>query len=311
MAHLSRRRFLTIAAAAASAGTLPLGNTAHAETTRHWLGTALGARASIRLDHPDAYNIIIAIRAELDRLEQIFSLYRASSELSRLNGSGKLLHPSFEMVELLSLCDSIHSATSGLFDPTIQPVWATYAENYASERIPETTAIEAALKQTGWSKVSFSPERITLHEAGMALTFNGIAQGFIADKIARLLREKGLGNILVDTGEFYALGPMPNGKEWPVELKSEQSSAPYRKVSLSDAALASSASLGTAFDPAGRVGHIIDPRSGRTAPSNFPLITVRAPTAARADAFSTAMCLMTAEEIDKLAASQSDIRVYF
>lgn len=310
MSKLSRRRFLTIAAATSALGVWPLDSFALSGPTRYWVGTAVGARASIRLSHPNAAHIIELVRAEIERLEQTFSLYRTTSELSRLNRDGQLLQPSFEMVELLSLCTSIHAATAGFFDPTIQSIWATYAEHYASGRIPDGAAINAARQRVGWSKVSISPERIALDEPGMALTLNGIAQGFIADKVARLLRDKGFDSILIDTGEFYALGRMPDGGEWPVELQSEQTHQPFRRVSLADAALASSAPLGTVFDSAGLVGHIIDPKSGRTAEPTIPLVTVRAPTAARADALSTAMCLMTADDIKKLAAMNSDISVF-
>lgn len=306
---LNRRRFLTIAAAAAA--TWPLAHQARAETTRYWLGTALGARASIRLDHPDAGRIIEEIRNEIERLEQIFSLYRANSELSRLNRDGQLAYPSLEMVELLSLCGAIHQATSGRFDPTIQAVWATYAEHHAAGRTPDAAAIDQALRRVGWSHVSISPQRISLERTGMALTLNGIAQGYIADKVAALLRHKGLDNILIDTGELYALGHAPQGGEWAVELQSGQTPQAFRRVRLAEAALATSAPLGTVFDAAGRVGHIIDPRNGLPAQTTLSQVSVRAPTAARADAFSTAFCLMSPGEIEKIVASQNEIRAIF
>lgn len=309
MQVLNRRRFLTIAAAA-GAWTL-VGRTTHAQTTRHWLGTAVGARASIRLDHPDAGRIIEAVRGELERLEHIFSLYRTNSELSRLNRDGTLAFPSLEMVELLSMCGTIHEATSGLFDPTVQSLWSTYAEQHATGRAPDATAIHAALQRVGWPMVSISSERISFKKAGMSLTLNGIAQGYIADKVASLLRHNGLNNILIDTGEYYALGRMPLGGEWPIELASDQAPKAIRRVHLADAALASSAPLGTVFDTAGRVGHIIDPRTGLPATAQLPMVSVRAPTAARADAFSTAMCLMTIDEIHALASSRQDLQAIY
>lgn len=306
---LNRRRFLTITAAATVSW--PLGVPARAETTKYWLGTALGARASIRLDHPDADGIIGAVLGEIERLEQIFSLYRANSELSRLNRDGRLEYPSFEMVELLSLCGAIHQATSGRFDPTIQPVWAMYAEHHASGRVPDAAAIDHALRFVGWSDVSASPQRISLKKTGMALTLNGIAQGYIADKVAAMLRNKDLDNILIDTGELYAMGGMPQGGHWPIRLGSSQAPHALRRVRLANGGLATSAPLGTVFDDAGRIGHIIDSRNGLPAKTTFPLVTVSAVTAARADAFSTAFCLMPAEEIERVVASNDDIRVIY
>ena len=65
--------------------------------------------------------------AELRRLEAIFTLYRAESELSRLNRDGYLLAPSPEMLAALDLAGRVHVATGGRFDPTVQPLWRAYA----------------------------------------------------------------------------------------------------------------------------------------------------------------------------------------
>jgi thiamine biosynthesis lipoprotein len=127
----------------------------------------------------------------------------------------------------------------------------------------------------------------------MALTLNGIAQGFIADRVAGLLAAEGLTDILVDTGELRALGSTPTGGDWPVDLADGAGS-----LGLRDQALASSAPLGTVFDAAGTAGHILDPRSGATARPRFRLVSVTAPSAALADGLSTALCLMDRPQID-------------
>ena len=89
MKKLTRRRVLTIAAAAAVVPRLGA-----AATPARWEGAALGSRATIILYHPDASIAREAIRqsvAEIERLERIFSLYRNDSALSRLNRDGALV----------------------------------------------------------------------------------------------------------------------------------------------------------------------------------------------------------------------------
>ena len=120
----------------------------------------------------------------------------------------------------------------------------------------------------------------------MGLTLNGIAQGYIADRVAALLEAEGLTDILIDTGEHRALGQMPGGGGWPVTL------AQGGSVALRDRALATSAPLGTVFDGAGRYGHILDPRTGEPAAPVWRAVSITAPSAALADALSTAACLM-------------------
>ena len=143
-----------------------------------WRGIALGAEARLILAHPDSDRLVAAALDELARLERIVSLYRRDSELSRLNAAGMLDAPSTELVELLALAGLVHDATGGVFDPSIQPLWAAYAAAGAEGRAPTDPERTAALARVGWEGVTVDPGRITLRP-GMALTLNGIAQGYI------------------------------------------------------------------------------------------------------------------------------------
>lgn len=310
LSTITRRRFVAISAAALGAAIagLPVADAATPPT--RWRGVALGAEASITLRHPEAERIIAACRAEIARLERIFSLYDARSALSRLNARGRLDAPPFELLELLGQCGAIHAATGGLFDPTVQPLWAAYAEAFAGGRAPDAETIGRALERVGWSGVAAEPGRIAFARPGMALTLNGIAQGYVADRVAALLRAEGLTDVLVNTGEMRALGGHPDGGAWPVSFDDGRG-RPAGSMELRDAALASSAPLGTAFDAEGRVGHILDPRSGRPAASAWRLVSVTARTAALADGLSTALCLMTRAEIDGTLAHFPDARLAY
>ncbi len=280
----TRRRFLTIAAAA-----IALPSAGSATGLHTWQGTALGARATIRLDHPEARAITARVAAEIDRLEDIFSLYRPDSALSRLNAASGLTLPPFELLECLSIADAAHAVTEGRFDPTIQNLWKSHADAGASGIRLGSDVLADLASRTGWDKVRFDADAITLRP-GMALTLNGIAQGYIADRVAAMLVAEGLDRILIDTGEFRALGGRPEGGGWPVRLAAGGS------VSLSDRALATSAPLGTTFDREGRLSHIVDPRSGRPSETGLKEITVTGPSAAMADAFTTAACLMPSRD---------------
>jgi len=306
MLAVNRRRFMTISAAAA--GMASFGRFAHASDLSEWRGIALGASASIRLRHPDAERIIAKARAEIDRLESIFSLYRSTSALSRLNVSGQLQKPPFEMLELLGFCGSLHAATGTRFDPTIQPLWQLYAEKLAAGSTPSPEQISEAIERVGWVHVSIASDQISFSKPGMALTLNGIAQGFIADQVADLLKAEGLSNVLVETGEFKAIGGHPEGGAWPVSLRGIDDKMPAQRLELKEMALATSAPMGTVLDRNGTIGHILDPRTGLPAPAQWSRVSVLAPSAALADGLSTAMCLMSPEEIKKVAAAFANVR---
>ncbi|WP_134726733.1 FAD:protein FMN transferase [Paracoccus luteus] len=298
---VTRRRFLTIASAAAL---VPLaGRAAPAAPVTQWRGVALGAEARLILAHPDADRMVAAALDELARLEAIFSLYRPGSELMRLNQAGALDAPSAEMVELLSLAGLVHRATGGRFDPTIQPLWAAYAQAGAAGRAPTAADRAAALARTGWEGVALAPGRVALDRPGMALTLNGIAQGYVTDRVSARLTGMGMTDLMCAMGEIAATGHAPDGGDWPVTLTNG------RAVPLRGRALASSAPRATCFDRAGRLGHIIDPRSGLPSDRPLALVSVSAPSAALADALSTAGCLMTRPELDRAAAAFDGVRV--
>jgi thiamine biosynthesis lipoprotein len=255
------------------------------------------------LDHPDAAAISNQVLAEIARLEGILSLYRPDSAIVRLNRNGRLEAPPFELLECLSIADAIHKGSGGLFDPTVQPLWALWAEAAAAGRRPAQSDIDAARNSVGWEKVVLDSAAITL-QPGMSITLNGVGQGYVADRIAAMLEAEGLDNILIDAGEFRAIGGEPDGGAWPVQLDSGG------RVELRGRALATSAPLGTTFDPAGNDGHILNPKTGSPVRPFWRSVSISAPSAAVADAISTAACLMGDDEaVERLTARFAGARV--
>ena len=272
---LTRRRFIAISAALAPSMALAQNSDLHVET-----GIALGAKVTLRLEHPEAPQLATLAMAEIRRLEQVFSLYLPDSALVRLNRAGQLDEPPFELLECLALAGAVHAASAGRLDPTVQPLWRAEAlarEAGASLSDPDRIAAAALID---WPSVRLEPEVITLRP-GMALTLNGIAQGYIADRVAALLAENGLTRALIDTGEMVAL---PDGG-WPVQLDAGGS------LDLRNRALATSTPLGMTFGGDGITSHILDPRTVRPVASAWRTVSISASSAALADALSTAACL--------------------
>ena len=288
----TRRRFLCMSAAAMAAAGVDA-NEAEAQTSV-WRGTALGAAASMRLlgVAPEAARPIhLAVERELARLEAIFSLYRSGSEIERLNATGRLDAPSPDLLAVLSTADRLNRATGGAFDPTVQPLFAAAARAAAQGRRPGPEETAAARAAIGWGAVRFDPVTVRLERPGAALTLNGIAQGYITDRVAALLRDTGLTDVLVDMGEVAARGHGPGGRPWRAGIADTTVGTLLRRLTLSDRALATSSPSGTVLDPAGKMGHIFDPETGRTA-LGAAVIAVSAPRADVADGLSTALCVL-------------------
>jgi thiamine biosynthesis lipoprotein len=300
---------------AISAGALTLGgriSTANATDLHEWHGSALGAAASIRLAHDDsaaAQRLIEGCVAEIARLERLFSLYDPWSEISRLNRAGGLDEPSLEMVELLGRCAGISELTLGRFDITVQPLFRRYADHFTqADADPAGPSVEDLLPLVDWRGVQLSSGRISLARPGMAITLNGIAQGFITDRIADRLRAAGMTDVLVDIGELRALGHHPAGRPWRVGIRQGRSLTASRELDLADAAMATSSGWGSPFEGTGRCNHLLDPATGRSADPHRT-ITVIAAEATLADGLATAFTMMTPTEIEQTARQLAGVRV--
>lgn len=315
--RIGRRRFLRICAAGAAGLALPAGTGLGKDKAQlhRWRGIALGAGAEIDLLHEDAdkaQRLFTRIEAEIRRLEAIFSLYRPGSELARLNAKGRLEAPSLELVDLLGLCASVHAATKGAFDPTVQPLWMHYARQATGDG---DTNFEAARRSTGFHHVAIDTGEIRYRREGMAMTFNGIAQGYVTDRITSFLAANGCEDLVVELGEIAARGdPVKDnssGTGWPVTLRPDPDRPEATtKIELSDAAVASSARLGTTFDQAGRRSHILDPRTGLPVEDGLRGASVIAPHAALADGLSTAALVCGEDELSTALADLPRTRAF-
>lgn len=311
-----RRRFLKILGAMPgmllmpSASRLQTGAAA-ATPAAHlhvWRGTALGADAMIQLHHPDAAaasDLIDKALTEVGRLERIFSLYDSNSVLSRLNRDGSLGGPPLELVELLGRSIEFGEMTDGAFDVTVQPLWDLYAAHFSRPNTdpagPGPQDVAATLTRVGYRSIALVPDRVHFTRDGMALTLNGIAQGYLTDCVVDLLRRAGIGQTLVDLGEIRALDGRPLGGPWMVGL--ENPAAPghvMRRIALDNRAVSTSGGYGTLLDPAGRFNHIFDPATGATS-ARYRSVSVVAECATTADALSTAFSLMPVDAIEPLA----------
>lgn len=314
---ITRRRAICIVAAAVG---LPLvrsvGLAKQGMEPIVWQGQALGAPATLILNHDDpavARQLVNRVVAEASQLEAIFSLYRSDSVVSELNRAGAIAAPPLDLIALLEKSRTNWETSGGAFDPTIQPLWALYARHFSKDGAdpagPPQHELEAALSCVGFDAVRFNRDRVTFARPHMALTFNGIAQGYITDRVVHRLRDAGITSSLVSMGEIRAIGAASDGQPWHVGLAETEAGAdPDIVLGIVGKAVSTSSALGFHFDPSGRFGHILDPRHGST-PPGYRRMTVIAPDATTADALSTAFSLMEPARIQRILEACPDITV--
>ena len=268
-----------------------------------WKGSALGAEGTIKLFHPEEQHVravIATCRQEISRLEKLFSLYREDSAVAKLNRVGFLDYPDIDFVTLVSKAIAFSEETEGLFDISVQPLWRHYADFYAQDgngsKMPSRAATARVLDRVGYKHIEITSDRIQFNKPGMALTFNGIAQGYITDRIKTVLEKAGFENVLLSLGEIYALGSKPDGKPWQVGLEGDLDTGNnHQVVPLENRALATSGGYASPFSNTTTANHLLNPLTGNWSDLKGS-ISVVSSTATQADMISTALALMTGKQ---------------
>jgi FAD:protein FMN transferase len=215
---------------------------------------------------------------ELDRLETLLSRYVESSDISRANRAsrGQSIAITDDTLECLLIAADVSMATGRAFDPA-----------YASQR-PSTLDPDVP-------PFTLDPESHTLTSLAdhLHLDLGAVGKGFALDRLAETLREWEITSACLNAGgsSVLALEASPSKEErgWSVGLGEGRS---HRTIQLLGASLSGS---GTAVKGA----HLIDPRTGQPA-KRTSRVWAFAPTAAQADALSTAFFVMNEAEIAAL-----------
>lgn len=166
--------------------------------------------------------------------------------------------------------------------------------------------IEETQQYVGSDKIHIDGNSIRIQE-GMSLTLDGIAKGYAVDRAIEELKSKGIESALVDAGgDIRTLGTRPRGEKWTVGLRNpEDASDSIMEFSLSGQAIATSGNYERYFDEDARVGHIMDPNTGRSVLISSSA-TVIAEDCVTADALATAVFVLGPENGTRLVNSLSN-----
>jgi thiamine biosynthesis lipoprotein len=258
---------------------------------------AFGTTINLQVVHHDADLARSALHAAITAVKDVdalMSLYRADSQVSLLNRDSHLHQPDVRLRQVLQAAQELARQTNGAFDATVQPLWQ--AASQAGD-------MRAAQALVDWRKLTIESQRITLAQEGMAITLNGIAQGYGVDQALQALQRHGIQHALLDTGEFGAIGVREDGHPWMVALRDPRAQAHYAQVLAMDGRrMATSGDYETVFSQDYTRHHIFDPHTGAS-PTELASVTVLAPTGLLADGLSTAFMVMGADKSLALAAT--------
>lgn len=281
---------------------------------------AMACEFELRLNTRHQRHDTEAGMAALDLVEQLedqLTVYRQTSELIEINRvAAKVAMPvEAELFGLLQLCDRLHGETDGAFDLTVGPLSRVWGFSKRQGAVPEEADRAEALDRVGWRHVRLDSEEQTVRflRDGVDLNVNSIGKGYALDRAGRLLGEWGVNESLMHGGSSTLLARGDNKSQpdggWLAGVRNPLRPAEHlAQFTLRDEALSTSGAGTQFFEHEGkRFGHLIDPRTGWPAEGLYSA-TVIAPTAAEADALSTACYLLGVEGTERLCGRRAELK---
>lgn len=302
---MNRRSFLKLFAltgTAAAAGTAAAyrdsfesvlnGGLYRVSQTQNAIGTHVDVSAfgSSQYQTEDA---VAAAFADLRNMESILTRFGSKSPVCELNAEGHIENMPQELASLYQTCEFFYRDTDGAFDITVKPLLDLMQKSVEAGRQPSESEISEILPHIGSSRLQFNQSSLTLAE-GMAITLDGAAPGFIADRMANILRTHGIEHYLVNAGgEIRTSGHPKDADAWRVAIQDPAKKGDYPGfLSMNNLAVSTSGNYEISFG--GDFHHIVNARTGHS--PNLASVTVTAPTALEADILSTALFVMSPEE---------------
>ena len=278
------------------------GSFAHAEWVSRTADGIMGTRIVVELwanSTAEGNDAIEAVLADMRRIDDAMSTYKATSEVSKVNAEAAK-HPvavSAELYDLLQTALDYSRITEGAFDITYASVGYMY--DFRERVKPDQAHIDAALPAINFKHVVLDPKARTVSFSypGVRIDLGGIGKGHAVDSGIAILQKRGIEHALVTAGGDSRIIGDRFGKPWIVGIRHpDRKEEVIARIPLVDTALSTSGDYERYFDEDGvRYHHIIDPKTGKSA-SKVRSTTVLASTATRTDGLSKTAFVLGPEQ---------------
>jgi len=262
-----------------------------------------------RRDFPQGTEAALDALDEVERIEQLLSVFRFDSQVHYINLTAheNPVRLDKELFDLIALCIRLAEETDGAVDITCGCLWKVWGFARRQGRIPSTEELDHARKHTGYHLLELDEvaQTIRFKKQGIELNFGCVGKGFALDVAAEKLREHAVDQFLFYGGLSSMLA---SGQDWTIGIAHPlYPGQRLRELTLHNVAVSTSSSQKQFFRHKGRrYSHLIDPRTGQPAERVFSA-TVLAPTARWAELLSTAFFVLGAEKAAAYCSSHPEI----
>ncbi|MCD6262637.1 MAG: FAD:protein FMN transferase [Deltaproteobacteria bacterium] len=230
---------------------------------------------------------------EINRLTSILSRFQEESPVYELNSTGKIKGIPKELKDVLIDAQALYRRSYGAFDITVKPIIDLYKECSDRGYDPDSNQIANVLQRVGGSYLKLDGNSLYFTRSNMGITLDGIAKGYIVDKVSYILKKNGIKNHLINAGgDIRTSGTAANGKKWTIAIQDPHKQRRYPDlIHMNNGAVATSGNYEVYYDKQKVFHHITNPRTGLS-PQQSVSVSVMAPTVQKADALSTTVFVL-------------------
>ena len=230
--------------------------------------------------------------AEISRLEHLFSVNIADSDISRINtAQGQAVTVSPDTAAVMAEGLHIAQESSGALDMSIYPVSKLWGFTQTEQHVPEADALQKALDLVDYTQIQLDGASVRVPD-GMQLDLGALAKGYTGDRVMELFRESGAESAMISLGgNVQTLGTKPDGSLWTVGIDNPFSpNEVLCSIRVGTCAVITSGNYQRYFEENGRrYHHIFDPETGFPAENGLVSVTVVGESGLTSDALSTAL----------------------
>lgn len=262
---------------------------------------AMGTRISVTVWHDSAdtaKQAIAEVMAEMQRIDQTYSPYIKTSELSKLNQKAAIVPQaiSAEMELLLKTAYRVSQLTQGAFDITFASVGHLY--DYRKKQRPSAADREQKQAAIDYRRVLIQDGKVSFNHPDVVIDLGGIAKGYAADQAVTILQRRGIRHGSFSAGGDSRLLGDRRGRPWLVGIENpRQQDAVAITLPLDNTAVSTSGDYERFFidqQTGERVHHIINPKSGTSA-KGISSVTILGDKGLQTDPLSTSVFVMGVE----------------
>ncbi len=259
-----------------------------------------------------------SIREELLKVDASLSPFNKESVITAVNENKDVqLDDMFK--EVFKLAMDISRDTDGAFDITVAPLVNAWGFGFKQGYHPSSHQVDSLLQLVGYKKVSMVDGKVTKQDPRIMLDCSAIAKGYGTDRVARLLRSRGIQNYMVEIGgEVVTSGVNPERVPWKIGVtKPTDDSLNIEHelqtvLNVTDKAMATSGNYRNFYFKGGKkFAHTVDPKTGYPVQHSILSATVLAKSCAVADAYATSFMVMGFDKARQVLERHPELMAYF